>query len=150
MQWVVEGIVNDFDCTSFPITEVAYQVSQHKLRLSSDWCGHMTCFTVSPFRYHDCPDNDNPQHHCPEVTPQGLLRHSDGPLCICLLHIRLLRFGGVWYPALFCQQPETKQRQRQKEEKPCTYHFPLGPLKFLCRKITRLGFGLVLLSQSVG
>lgn len=114
------------------------------------WCGHMICFIVPSSRDNHCPDNDHPQHHCPEVAPQGLLCHSDGSLCICLLHLCLLRFGGVWHPALFCQQPETKQGQRQKEEKPCMYHFSLGPLKFLCRKITWFCFVLVLLSQSTG
>lgn len=110
----------------------------------------MTFSTVPLFRYHNRPDNDNPQHHRPEVTAQGLLCHSNGSLCICLLHICLLCFGGVWHPTLFCQQSETKQGQRQKEEKPCMYHFPLGPLKFLCRKTTWFGFGFVSFSLSAG
>uniref|UniRef100_A0A5F9CT69 Gamma-aminobutyric acid receptor subunit gamma-2 n=1 Tax=Oryctolagus cuniculus TaxID=9986 RepID=A0A5F9CT69_RABIT len=57
-----------------------------------------------------------------KITPQGVLCHSHGSLCVCLLHLCLLCFGGVWHPALFCQQSETKQGQRQKEEKSCPYH----------------------------
>lgn len=108
----------------------------------------MICFVVSSCRHYHCPDDDYPQHHCPEVAPQGLLCHGNGSLRICLLHLCLLCFGGVRHPALFCQQPETKQGQRQKEEKPCMYHFLLGPLTFVCTEITWFCFGLVLLSLS--
>lgn len=80
---------------------------------------------VPLLRNHHRPDNDDPQHYCPEITPQGLLCHSHGSVRVCLLHLCLLGFGGIWHPTLFCQQPEAKQGQRQKEEKPCMYQFPL-------------------------
>lgn len=93
-------------------------------------------------RYHYCPDHDYSQHHSPEISAKGLLCHSNGSLRICLLHLCVFCFGGVWHPALFCQQSETKQGQRQKEEKPCMYHFPSGQANSLWGKV--IGFGLLL------
>lgn len=99
-------------------------------------------FIVLLCRYHNCPHHDYSQYHSPEISAEGLLCHSNGSLRICLLHLCVFCFGGVWNPALFCQQSETKQGQRQKEEKPCMYHFPSGQPNYLWGKVIGFCSGL--------
>lgn len=111
-------------------------------RHSPCWWHHVISFIVLLCRYHYCPDHDYSQHHSPEISAQGLLCHSNGSLRICLLHLCVFCFGGVWHPALFCQQSETKQGQRQKEEKPCMYHFLSGQMNSLWGRIIGFGVGL--------
>lgn len=121
-------------------------------RHSPCWWHHIISFVVLLCRYHYCPDHDYSQHHSPEISAQGLLCHSNGSLRICLLHLCVLCFGGVWHPALFCQQSETKQGQRQKEEKTLYVSFPVRTNELFMRKDHWVwcGFGLVNLPAQWG
>lgn len=156
-RYISVNSVNEFQSSLLPRTlrPLLPEVTKHQFRLTSDsypmcWCGHGVCFILPSSRNHHCPDNDYPQHHCPEVSPQGLLCHSDGSLCICLLHLRLLCFGGVWHSCIILSATGNQARTKDKRRKPCMYHFSLGPLTFLCRKITWFCFGLALFGLSVG
>lgn len=67
-------------------------------------------------RYHDCANNDHPEYDLPQAPSPSFLYHSHGPLCLCVLHLRLCSSHGVRYTQLPGGKQETTRAKQQESQ----------------------------------
>lgn len=71
---------------------------------------------VFPLRYYHCANDDHSEHHLPQAPSPCFLHHSHGPLCLCVLHLRLRSSHGVRYTQLLGGKQETTGAQQQESQ----------------------------------
>lgn len=69
-------------------------------------------------RYHHGADHDHPEHSGQELATPSVLRDGHGPVCHCLLPVRLRRHDRVRHAQLLLLQYTQTPRQDAENGKP--------------------------------